>query len=272
VREAVVEAARFIVARSDQELSLADVADHVAYSPFHLARAFERQLGIPPGKFLAAHRFQVAKRLLLDTDDKIVDVCNAVGFRAPGTFTTRFTAAVGVSPQQFRRLPAVLADHPPLPVNRPGPALGGDTVTGRVLLGPAALAAVGGHPAIYVGLFPQFAARGVPVSGALLGADPEFTLTGVPHGSYWLLACALPAREDPRGQLVPSVSVVGAAARPVHVRGRWLVLPDLWLDVAAAWSPPVLVALPPLACPAAQDWRCPAGMASVGLAARTEPK
>ncbi|TDP90610.1 helix-turn-helix transcriptional regulator [Labedaea rhizosphaerae] len=271
MRDAVQEAARFIVARSEEALTLADVADHVAYSPFHLARAFEREIGLPPGKFLAAQRFQVAKRLLLDTDDKIADVCNAVGFHAPGTFTTRFTAAVGVSPQRFRRLPSVLADNPPLPVSVPGPAADGGTVSGRVLLGLAALAAVGGQPAVYVGLFPRRAASGIPVSGALLGPDARFTLTGVPPGSYRLMACALAAAESPRTQLVARAPVVGAAARPVHVRRGPLQAPDLWLDVPPPWSPPVLVALPPLACRTAQDrtaqdWRCPAIGAPVGLA------
>jgi AraC family transcriptional regulator len=265
VREAVIEAARFITVGCEQALTLADVADHVGYSPFHLARAFERQLGMPPGKFLAAQRFHLAKQLLLDTDEKIVDVCNAVGFCAPGTFTTRFTAAVGVTPQRFRRLPDLLADHPPEPVSVPGLAIGGGTVTGRALVRPTAVAALGGSPPIYVGLFPRLAARGVPVSGALLGAGPEFTLTDVPHGSYRLMACALPVGDSPRLQLAPSVQVVGSVAQPVHVRmGRRLRVQDLWLDLAPAWTPPVLVALPPLACAAAQEWRSPAQPVHVG--------
>lgn len=265
MREAVLEAARFLASGCAQALTLDDVADHVGYSPFHLARAFERQLGIPPGKFLTAQRFQRAKRLLLDTDEKVVDVCNEVGFCAQGTFTTRFTALVGVNPQQFRRLPDFLADHPPQPIIMHGTLRGGGTVTGRALLAPAAEAALPGGPAIYVGLFPQLAARGIPVSGTLLGTGPEFTLTGIPPGSYRLLACALPADGDPRQQLVPDVSVAGVAEQPVHIGpGRMTHHGDIWLDVAAPWSRPVLVALPPLACPAAQEWRSSARPAPIG--------
>ncbi|MER6877993.1 helix-turn-helix domain-containing protein, partial [Amycolatopsis sp. NPDC000673] len=72
MRDAVLEAARFLAAGRTRQLTLEDVADHVRYSPFHLARAFEREIGLPPGKFLAAQRFQLAKELLLDTGEKVV--------------------------------------------------------------------------------------------------------------------------------------------------------------------------------------------------------
>ncbi|GAA3583153.1 hypothetical protein GCM10022222_79900 [Amycolatopsis ultiminotia] len=257
MREAVLEAARFLAGGRTLALTLDDVADHVGYSPFHLARAFERQIGMPPGKFLAAQRFQLAKQLLLDTGEKVVDVCNEVGFCAPGTFTTRFTATVGMSPQRFRQLPDLLDAHPPRPVRVPGTAgAAGGVVTGRAWLSPDAVTALGGTPAVYVGLFPQRAARGIPVSGSLLDERREFVLTGVPPGGYRLLACALPAGAGPREQLVPQVQVVGVAAEPVRIR-RGPAAPqrrDVRLAIAPLWTPPVLVALPPLAS-AAQERR-----------------
>ncbi|WP_033289468.1 helix-turn-helix transcriptional regulator [Amycolatopsis jejuensis] len=265
MRDAVLEAARFLAAGRTQQLTLEDVADHVGYSPFHLARAFERQVGLPPGKFLAAQRFQLAKELLLDTGEKVVDICHEVGFSAPGTFTTRFTASVGVSPHRFRLLPDLLSDHPPVPVRIPGADLRGGVVTGRALLSPAAFAALYGGPAVYVGLFSGSAARGVPVSGSLLGPDLEFTLTGVPPGTYRLLACALPSAADPREQLMPRIRAVGAAPRPVRIRpGPVALRQDVRLDLAPAWSPPVLVALPPLASSGAQEWRSAARPARIG--------
>lgn len=267
MREAVVEAARFLAADPAAPVRLGDVADHVGYSPFHLARAFTRQVGLPPGEFLAAQRFQLAKQLLLDTGEKVVDVCNAVGFSAPGTFTTRFTAAVGVCPQQFRLLPELLDDHPPRPVGVPGPVPDGGVVTGRVRLSPAATAVLDRAPAVYVGLFPRHAARGIPVSGSLLDERLEFLLSGVPPGGYRLLACALPARGDPREQLLPSVPVVGAYAAPVRIRPG-PVLPqwhEIALDVAPAWTPPVLVALPPLASAGAQERRSARRPAALGF-------
>jgi len=247
MRDAVVEAARFLARRCGERITLCDVADHVGYSPYHLARTFERQLGQPPGQFLSAHRFQLAKRLLLSTDERVIDVCDAVGFTSVGTFTARFTAAVGRSPVEFRRLPDVLADFPPRPVVVPGQERGGGTVTGSARLTPAAQAALP-DAAIYVGLFPRRSARGFPVSGSLLGESGDYLLTDVPPGRYWLLATALPARDDVQAQLVPGRSVAGAAAEPVHVSpGSPLHHRDVDLDLGPDWSAPVLIALPPLA-------------------------
>lgn len=248
MRNTVADAARFLARRAGEPITLADVADHAGYSPFHLARAFERHLGMPPGQFLAAHRFQRAKRLLLSGDERIIDICHEVGFTSVGTFTTRFAAAVGRTPLEFRRLPDTLAQSPPRPVVVPGGASSGGTVIGSVHLSTAALGLLGDAPSIYVGLFPRRAARGKPVSGTLLGETTDFFLTGVPPGVYWLMSSALPSRADPEAQLVPTRTVSGVAGEPVHVtRTTRSHCRDISLDIGPEWSPPVLVALPPLA-------------------------
>ena len=256
MQDAVVEAARFLATHAEEPIALGDVADHVGYSPFHLARRFERQIGVPPGQFLATHRFQRAKRLLLSGDDRVIDICHAVGFTSGGTFTARFATAVGASPGAFRRLPDLLADSPPRAVHLPGGARGGGTVAGSVHLSPAASAALGGAAAVYVGLFPRRAARGFPVSGSLLAGTGDFLLTDVPAGTYWVLASALPSRADTPDQLVPCRSVLGAAAHPVQVSAASRAHHrQVYLDLADDWVAPVLVALPALASAGAQDWR-----------------
>lgn len=256
VREAVVAAARFLVAHAGEPVQLSDVADHVGYSPFHLARAFRAQVGVPPGEFLLAHRLHRAKLELLGGDERVLDVCVAVGFSSLGTFTTRFTQAVGLSPLRFRRLPDVLADCPPRPLTLSGGLPGGGRVFGTVRLSGRAAAALGADPAVYVGLFSHRAPRGVPVAGMLLAEPGVFLLPEVPPGRYWVLAAALPGASDALDQLVPARSVRGAALRPVqlsptapHQRR------DIELDLADDWAAPVAVALPALACPDAQDRR-----------------
>lgn len=257
VREAVVvEAARFLAARCGEPVHLADVADHVGYSPFHLARAFRAQVGVPPGEFLLAHRLHRAKLELLRGDDRVLDVCTALGFASLGTFSARFTAAVGLSPVRFRQLPDVLADHPPRPITLTGGVPGGGSVSGVVRLSGRAAAALGGAPAVYVGLFSHRAPRGVPVAGSLLAEPGAYLLPEVPVGTYWVLAAALPAAAGVLEQLIPVSSVRGAAERPVRISGG---VPhhrrEVVVDLAQDWAAPVAVALPALACPTAQDRR-----------------
>ncbi len=252
----VAEAASFLVANVGMPVHLSDVADHVGYSPFYLAHCFTHHLGMPPGRFLASHRFQRAKELLLRGDERVVDVCFAAGFSSLGTFTTAFNKFVGSTPTEFRRLPHTLAASPPQPVLVPGPRPGGGVLNGTVRLSPAAAQALGNAPSIYVGLFPQRAARGLPVSGALLAGPGAFRLADLAPGTYFLLASGLASRADFHEQLLPSLSVVGAAAQPVVVSATaTLHRRDVYIDTTPAWAAPVLVALPMLACPTAQDWR-----------------
>ena len=46
-----------------------------------------------------------AKRLLLSTSLSVADIACRVGYPGIGTFTTRFTRMVGVSPGRYRLLP-----------------------------------------------------------------------------------------------------------------------------------------------------------------------
>ncbi|MGH9294958.1 MAG: helix-turn-helix transcriptional regulator, partial [Acidimicrobiales bacterium] len=240
---AVERAARFLAEHCGGAVSLGDVSDHVGYSPYHLARSFESRLGVSPGRFLIAHRFQLAKRLLLDTDARVADVCMAAGFASLGTFTTRFSALVGLSPVAFRRLPHLLAEAPPRPVLVPGLSARGGRVAGRVRLTPAADAVLGRRFSVYVGLFASREAKGLPLSGAMLEEPGFFALEGVPQGTYFLLASAVADGWDFRSQLVPPRSVTGVGAGPLYPdAGSSPRIHDVVLDVADDWRAPVVVA------------------------------
>lgn len=49
-------------------------------------------------------RIDAAKRLLIDTTLRVIDICYEVGYNSLGTFSSRFTELVGISPQGFREL------------------------------------------------------------------------------------------------------------------------------------------------------------------------
>jgi AraC-like DNA-binding protein len=105
----VERALTFMRQNVNEPIVLHDLADAAYLSPFHLTRLFRVATGASPGAFLAALKLADAKRLLLTTDMPVAEVCFAVGYRALGTFTSRFTRLVGVPPRQLRRLPDLIA-------------------------------------------------------------------------------------------------------------------------------------------------------------------
>lgn len=225
-------------------LSLGDLADAVGYSPFHLARLFRTTVGIPPGEFRAALRFHHAKRLLVGDGLSVTDTCFAVGFDSLGSFSSRFTALVGVTPATFKRLPDLVEGSTPLQPFIGGSArAGGAVVRGTIRTTQCS--------AIYVGLFPRAIAKSRPVAGAFLTTPGPFELPGVPLGTYRLLAAGQPPGADVIERLAPdAATLVGAVPAPVVIRtGTEVVHHDVWLRPRLATEPPVLVALAALTMP-----------------------
>ncbi|MQA82941.1 MAG: helix-turn-helix domain-containing protein [Streptosporangiales bacterium] len=225
-------------------LTLGDLADAVGYSPFHLARLFRTTVGIPPGEFRTALRFHHAKRLLIGEGLSVTDTCFAVGFDSLGSFSSRFTSLVGVTPATFKRLPELVEGSTP---TRPY-VRGADRAFDGVVRGTVRTTRCS---AIYVGLFPQAIAKSRPVAGAFLTTPGPFELLGVPPGTYRLLAAGQPPGADMIERLAPDAgTLVGAAPAPVVVRaGAEVVHQDVWLRPRYATEPPVLVALAALSMP-----------------------
>lgn len=238
-RKAIAAVINFMRRDLSAPVTLRDLADFAAYSPFHLNRVFSSSIGVPPAEFRAALRFDWAKHLLLTTDLSVTEICNEVGFDSLGTFSTRFTELVGVTPKQFRRLPDLMAETP-------------DTIIRRSAVDEGAVVAgtvdAPGCGPVYVGLFPSRIARSRPVAGIYLPSPGEFSLTPVPVGSFHLLAAAFPPGTDTVGQLLPTDAMrVGSVPDPIVVRtGNDRIRCRLSLGPLRREAPPVLVALPAL--------------------------
>ncbi|MBQ1119838.1 helix-turn-helix transcriptional regulator [Streptomyces sp. B15] len=86
-----------------QPLNVEALARGVNMSAGHLSRQFRAAYGESPYAYLMTRRIERAAALLRRGDLSVTEVCFAVGCASLGTFTTRFTELVGVSPGVFRR-------------------------------------------------------------------------------------------------------------------------------------------------------------------------
>jgi AraC-like DNA-binding protein len=86
-----------------QPLDVAALAAGVHMSAGHLSREFRKAYGEAPYSYLMTRRIERAMTLLRRGDMSVTDVCFAVGCSSLGTFSTRFTELVGVSPSTYRR-------------------------------------------------------------------------------------------------------------------------------------------------------------------------
>ena len=86
-----------------QPLDVEALARGVHMSAGHLSRQFRKAYGESPYSYLMTRRIERAMALLRRGDLSVTDVCFAVGCSSLGTFSTRFTELVGVSPSVYRR-------------------------------------------------------------------------------------------------------------------------------------------------------------------------
>ncbi|WP_329084174.1 MULTISPECIES: helix-turn-helix transcriptional regulator [unclassified Streptosporangium] len=91
-------------------LDVPTMARHALMSPGHFSREFRAAYGESPYNYLMTRRVERAMALLRG-GMSVTDACMAVGCTSLGSFSSRFTELVGMTPSAYRARehPAVLA-------------------------------------------------------------------------------------------------------------------------------------------------------------------
>jgi transcriptional regulator GlxA family with amidase domain len=89
--------------RLDEPLALADLAGHARMSLRTFARRFHDEVGVSPGRWLIQQRVARARHLLESSDLSVDQIAGAVGFATGASLRQHLHAAIGVSPQAYRR-------------------------------------------------------------------------------------------------------------------------------------------------------------------------
>jgi AraC family transcriptional regulator len=242
MNDVVERAIRRMQDQLGEPVTVDDLAKTVNFSKFHFTRIFQRATGISPRRFLSAMRLEEAKRLLITTSLNVANISHQVGYTSVGTFTTRFTASVGLSPTVYRRL------------HGRAPSIDEDDSYPRGLAAvPSATVAVGMSPPLrgnvgltFVGLFASRVPEGRPVRCRILSRPGPCRLDNVPLGQWHVLVAAV---DDRRMPLIDASEVAGrpqyvAAHGPLDVRaGSAPVAVDLQLRPRRLTDPPVILAL-----------------------------
>ncbi|MFS0749238.1 AraC family transcriptional regulator [Oceanobacillus sp. 1P07AA] len=227
----------------DEDLTLSKLAQYAAYSPYHFSRVFKKHVGVSPQYYISSVRLQKAKELLLQTNFTIRDIGLEVGQQSLGTFTSRFTKSVGVSPNQFRRmhnstglyvkqiekLPSEqLALHSPVTNTLSG------TVEAETLF----------EGIIFIGLFTKPIPEGLPIVGTVVRNTGNFHLKDIPVGIYYLMATGFPWSSTSTSILIPHHTLRVRKLEPITVDGiSKLASEHLILHEPRISDPPILVSL-----------------------------
>ncbi|GGV14235.1 transcriptional regulator [Streptomyces filipinensis] len=89
--------------RLDEPLTLSDLAGHARMSLRTFARRFGDEVGLSPGRWLIQQRVARARHLLEASDLPVDRIAAEVGFATGASLRQHLHAAIGVSPQTYRR-------------------------------------------------------------------------------------------------------------------------------------------------------------------------
>lgn len=225
--------------RFDEPLLLEDLADAAILSKFYFSRVFRDLTGTSPGRFLTAIRICQAKGLLLETSLTVTDISYRVGYNSLGTFTSRFTRSVSISPARFRALShAGIPVLPRLSAPASGPDLG--TVEGSVSVPETDL-----PTRIYVGAFKDPIVQGIPRSCDILDSPGRYRLDAVPDGLWFIKVAVVPVCDPGPFRRGRQPLFIGTS-QVVTVRAGRVIEVDIATRAGCVFDLPILLALPEL--------------------------
>lgn len=93
----------YLDAHYKQHLGLKEIAQHFNISTYYLSHIFLRVYDSSPIRYMQNRRVAEAKLLLLNSDYKIKDIANILGYKQADDFSRFFKTKTGLSPLQYKR-------------------------------------------------------------------------------------------------------------------------------------------------------------------------
>lgn len=85
-------------------ITIQDLADAASLSKYYFIRAFNRQIGITPYKYINSIRLSKAKQLLISTNMTVDEIGWSVGYEGAQNLIHAFKQATGTTPNQYRNM------------------------------------------------------------------------------------------------------------------------------------------------------------------------
>ena len=96
------KAIEFMKEHYQEKLDLQKVADHLFISTWYLCKVLKREVNNSFVQLLNEIRIQEAKKLLHDSNYKVYEICEMVGYTDTPYFTKAFKNHTGMTPNQYR--------------------------------------------------------------------------------------------------------------------------------------------------------------------------
>lgn len=93
---------KYVELHYSESMTVAEMADIAGFSESHFMRFFKDTFGVSFVTYLNDYRLSMAARLLLATEDTILDISQQVGFENLSHFNRKFKAKYNKTPKEYR--------------------------------------------------------------------------------------------------------------------------------------------------------------------------
>ncbi len=97
------DAIHYIRTHVGEPITLNELADIAALSPYYFSHCFKDQTGFAPMDYVINTRIERAKVLLLRTEKPISEIADEVGYASSSSLINLFVKKIGESPAQYRK-------------------------------------------------------------------------------------------------------------------------------------------------------------------------
>lgn len=94
----------YIKSSYKKNITLADAAEYVQISKSYLSLLFKQETGINFSNFLTGYRIEKSKKLIKETNYKIYEIAEKIGFDNPYYFSKVFKEITGITCKEYKRL------------------------------------------------------------------------------------------------------------------------------------------------------------------------
>ncbi len=102
-KDVIAEAKEYIRQHYDQNVSLNDISRQFYINPSYFSQLFKKKTGMTYQNYLTEYRIDRAAKLLEETDLRIYEVCQMVGYSDVNHFNQLFERLRGMKPNEYRK-------------------------------------------------------------------------------------------------------------------------------------------------------------------------
>lgn len=103
-KKPIRQSQQYIDQHYKEKINLEDIAEIVELNPTYFSVLFKKETGVNVSTYIINVRMEIAKKLLIQTNDTIVAIADEVGYKDVRYFSRLFAKTVGVNPAIYRKL------------------------------------------------------------------------------------------------------------------------------------------------------------------------